>query len=143
MSTTSHIKMHQEHGTWRAEDNFWRDEVALWEKEIKEAAAQLPKLETVLNGRLESLRTHAASIRLYEQDVAEHEHALTEFERGDTGEKLIRFAGAHQTAAAKHAEERTQHEAIKRHHHQLMAHWKLLTDSLSLRESCCTRHIIQ
>jgi hypothetical protein len=139
MSTASHVKMHQEHGNWRSEDNFWRDEVALWEREIQEAAAQLPKLDTVLNNRLESLRTHAAAIRLYEQDAADHEHALTTFERGGTGEELIRFAGAHQAAAVKHAEERTRHEVIKRQHHELMAHWKLLSDSLLPKESCCTR----
>ena len=62
----------------------------------------------------ELLRKHAAAIRLYEQDFTAHEHALAEYERGESGEELVQLAeihGLHRGKACRISVENTNGQA--------------------------------
>jgi hypothetical protein len=123
--------MHQEHARWRADNNLWRDDLAAWQKEVHDAIDQLPELEKAIERHAQLLQTHAASVRLYEQDAASHEHLLAEYERGESPEALIKLAQAHQEAAHQHAKQCESHEGLKNQQHRLMTKWRQLFTALS------------
>jgi hypothetical protein len=130
MSGTSHCEMHREHTRWRADDDLWRDELAMWERAIDHAVKEIPQIEKALRSHAESLRQHAASIRLYEQEFTTHEHALAEYERGETPQALIELAQTHRGECDHHGERRKKHEELKTQQHALMAKWNLLFTAL-------------
>jgi hypothetical protein len=126
MSDTSHLKMHQEHDAWRNEDNLWREELAIWQGEIDQALKDLPCVEKTLRAHSEILQQYAASIRLHEQDFANHEHALAQYERGDTPEGLVAQAQEHGRESERHVMQRRAHEKIKKQQHNLLTKWNRL-----------------
>jgi hypothetical protein len=128
---TSHALMHREHRQWHSENELWRDDIATWQKELKTALADLAQVEKALREHEKALEVHAAAIRCYEQDAAAHEHLLAEFESGGTGDKLVALVQAHQTGADKHAQQRSVHERIKKHHHIVIARCNLLLKALA------------
>ena len=73
-------------------NDLWLDDLANWEANVGQAIKDLPRLEKALREQADVLRKHAARIRLYEQDVSMHEHALADYERGESGEELIQMA---------------------------------------------------
>ena len=58
-----------------------------------------------------------------------HEHALADYERGESGEELIQMAQVFGRSAEQHADQSRKHENTKRQHHELMASWRLLMKS--------------
>ena len=131
MANPSHLGMHQDHAQWRADSNLWRDELAIWEQEIDDAIRQLPELEAALRRHDEMLRTHAASVRLYDQDPAKHEHLLADYERGQAPEALIELAQAHQRAGEQHDQLCKNHTGFKNRQHRLMTKWRQLFIALA------------
>ena len=129
MSTASHLEMHREHATWRKDDDLWRDELAIWESEISEAIKALPRLELALRAHLEKLQKYGASIRLHEQDFADHEHALAKYQRGETPEEFVQ-AQEHGRESERHEMQRIAQEKIKRQQHLVLTKWKLLFSAL-------------
>jgi hypothetical protein len=123
--------MHQEHAQWRGESNLWRDDLAIWEKEIDDAIGQLPELEAALRRHNDLLKTHAASVRLYDQDPARHEHMLAEYEKGEAPEALVELAKSHQDAAESHGKLRETHARFKNRQHRLMTKWRQLLVALA------------
>jgi hypothetical protein len=126
MATVTHTTMHSDHKQWLNENDMSRCDIAAWQKEFKKAAADLKAIESALQEHEESLQVHAAAIRLREQELAAHEHALVEYERGETGVELISLAQAHDKETAKHTQQHDAHERIKRHHHTVMAQVSML-----------------
>ena len=126
----THAQMHGQHLQWFNEDALWREEVAHWQQETKKARADIERLTKALVNHEEILQKHAAAIHLYEQDMAKHEHALADYERGGEGADLFPLAQSHQKEAANHAIQRGHHETIKRDHHTMLAHWNLLMKEL-------------
>jgi hypothetical protein len=131
MAATTHLAMHQEHAQWRAESDLWRDDLAIWEAEIDDAIGQLPELAAALRRHNDMLKTHAASVRLYDQDPARHEHLLTEYEKGDAPESLVELAKAHEGAADQHEKLRDTHANFKNRQHRLMTKWRQLFIALA------------
>jgi hypothetical protein len=127
------MTMHADHRLWDREAGFWRDDIRAWQHELAAASSDLKSLEAALQKHGEAIRTHAAAIRLAEQDVDGHEHALTEFEKGGSGEDLIPLASKHLDEAAWHARQRAAHEGLKRRHHAIMALWQSLMKALPLQ----------
>jgi hypothetical protein len=125
MTTTIHDEMHKEHRTWEAEISLWRDDIAVWEKELAETDGDFVRLKKVFDDRAETLRKHAATIRMLEQDSDTHEHALASFEQGGAGDVLVQFAKKHVNESKAQENHRTAHEELKRHHHALMSQWKV------------------
>jgi hypothetical protein len=130
MNVVDHAEMHRDHCQMRSEDDLWRLEIAAWQHELETAAKELSKLKAAPKEHEKALQTHAAAIRAYEGDAGEHEHALAAFERGGSGGELIDMAKAHSEEISQHERRRQTHERIKRHHHCLMAHWKLLVKAM-------------
>jgi hypothetical protein len=131
MKGASHLGMHQDHVHWRADSNLWRDNVAIWEQEIDDAIRELPDLEAALRRHSDMLRTHAASVRLYDQDPAKHEHLLADFERGQAPEALIELAQAHEREAKEHDQLCENHAGFKNRQHRLMTKWRQLFIALA------------
>jgi hypothetical protein len=67
---------------------------------------------------------------------------LAEYERGDSGEALVRLAQSHDGAGKHHAEQRAKHEDAKRKHLDLMTKWRILTSTVIPKEQCCERRIV-
>lgn len=131
MAADIHELMHRDHRSWASEFNAWQDDVRVWQQEFTQAKSQLKELESALVKHEEVLRQHASDMRLDEAGSSSHEHALVEFEKGGAGEGLPSMAKQHQLEAQKHAERRQFHERLKRHHHELLARWRLLIRSLT------------
>jgi hypothetical protein len=123
MSTTSHLEMHREHLRWRAQNDMWRDDLANWEREAQAALKALPKVEEILRKHLDGLRRHAAAIRINEQEFSAQEHALSEYERGDTGQELIELAKRFDRSNETITHQKEKHEKIKHRHYRLMTRW--------------------
>ncbi|MGD9715396.1 MAG: hypothetical protein AB7V46_25585 [Thermomicrobiales bacterium] len=120
----SHLVLHREHKRWMSENTMWRQDIAAWQRELKQARADLAEIE-------KALQTHAAAIRCYEQNMAEHEHALAEFERGQSGDKLLAMSASHEKEAKKHYQQRQAHERVKSYQHKLVGHCQALCKVIS------------
>ena len=135
MAGTTHLSMHQEHMQWRNESDHWRDDLAIWEKEIDDAIGRIPELESALRRHNEMLRTHAAAVRLYEQDPGKHEQLLAEFEKGESPEPLVQLAKSHLVAAEQHERLHETHAEFKNRQRRLMTKWRQLFIALAHAKS--------
>lgn len=124
---TSHLEMHREHRRWQTQNDMWRDDLANWEHEVEAALRALPTVEHILREHLDALRRHAAGIRMNEQDFSAHEHALCQYEHGETGEELIELAKGFDRSAGNISWQKEKHEKLKHRHHALMARWYLFS----------------
>jgi hypothetical protein len=122
MTAQLHLEMHQDHHLWETEIKFWRADLHAWQLECKKAWDHWKDLESALKKHEETLREHAASIRLDEERIAAHEHSIAEFEMGGTGTDLPGLVPKHKAEADRQTLQRTRHEELKRHHHELIAH---------------------
>ena len=129
---TKDLAMHSEHRQWLSDDSMWRDDLALWRKEIDESLDELGKLEDALHAHRANLQIHLDTFMAGEKEQEAHEHALAEFERGDTRNELqlLAMAKAHKKHADEHVQQRQAHERLKKLHHTMMAHWALLFKAL-------------
>jgi hypothetical protein len=134
MATVTHASMHQDHKRWISDNEMLRCDISAWQEQIKQAIADLKEIETALMEHQKALQTHAAAIRLRELELGTHEHALAEYERGETGAELIGLAKTHDKEAAKHAQQRDAHERIRRHHHNVIGQLSLLRKALAAAE---------
>jgi hypothetical protein len=132
MASKSHIEMHRQHAAWRSEDNLWREEIAIWERDVNQALKDLPRVEQAVRAHAETLKKHAAAVRLYEQDFGGHEHSLAEYERGETPLELIEQAQNHERELEQHMVQRKAHEDMKKRQHVFSAKWNLLLSALDL-----------
>ena len=119
-------QMHEDHRNWRSEDNLWRDEIRAWQHEVSDAIGNIGELASRLKAHLESMHHHAASIRLYEDAPARHEHAIAEFERGKSPAGVTGMAIAHGDEADRHQLECAEHARLKERQHAIMSHWNAL-----------------
>jgi len=129
MATGTHATMHQDHRQWVSDNDMWRCDIANWQQELKEAAIEVKKVEEAFKSHEQALQTHAAAIRLRQQELAAHEHALAEYQRGNFGAAQIPLSQTHEQEAAKHAQQSEAHEGIKRHHHDMMCKLSHLRES--------------
>jgi len=134
MATVTHESMHRDHQKWLSDNGMWRCDISAWQQEFKSAAADLKAIESALKQHEQALQTHAAAIRLRERELDAHEHALAEYQRGETGAALMSVVKTHQPEAAKHAQQNDAHERIKRHHHEVLAQVSLLRKALAKAE---------
>lgn len=132
-----HAQMHAQHLEWTQDNSMWRDDLAIWQREIKQARADLELLKTAFDEHEQRLRQHAAAVRLYEHDALQHEHALAEYERGESGTDLCAMARAHESEQTKHQGLLELHAEIKRQQHAIVEHWQQLLDVSSVKS--CSR----
>jgi hypothetical protein len=130
MTNINNLQMHQEHQTWKSDDDMWRDDVRVWEEEVQAAQKDIARVQAALAEHLRILQKHAAAIRLYEGNCDRHEHAIVNCERGSAAAQSEAMKEAHPCEADKHEDLRAAHERIKRHHHTRLAHWNLLVKAL-------------
>ncbi|HVW37617.1 MAG TPA: hypothetical protein VHB99_09945 [Pirellulales bacterium] len=126
----NHTEMHSDHRQWASEDSLWEDDVHMWQGELDQAAAEIKKLESAFAEHRKSLESHVQAIRDYRASAERHERSLAEYERGEKGEDLIALAQAHAKEAEKQRHRRETHERVKRHHHTMLAHWRLLCKAI-------------
>jgi hypothetical protein len=131
MTTLTHADMHHQSRFWQNEEALWRDDIRAWEEELTQTLAEAERLNAALSNHEKTLRSHAAAIRLHGQDEATHVHALAEYERGGLGADMLGLAHEHQEKINMHIRQRQAHERIKRRHHTVMAHWRLLLKALA------------
>lgn len=127
MSMEALSQMHRDHRTWQSDDAFWRDQVREWQQQTSNAVADIGIIRAALQEHEQTLERHAAAIRLYEQESAEHECHLAESPAEATTGVAI---GQHVGEASRHYEVRERHETLKEAHHTLMARWALLLRAL-------------
>jgi hypothetical protein len=139
MKAASPAEMHVDHKAWRSEHATWHDDIRAWEIEAETAIADVEKAKAVIVRQTDVLRTHAAALRLYEQRIAAHEHALAEFEGGDPGDALrMNLECSHEAEQVKQDELWVTHERIKKQQHTLMAHCNLLLKALAATADSAT-----
>jgi hypothetical protein len=126
----NHSEMHSDHRQWASEDALWEDDVHLWQGELDQAAAEIKRLEATFAAERKALESHAQAIRDYREHAERHEHSLSEYERGESGEDLVVLAQKHAKEAEKQRHRRETHERVKRRHHTLMAQWRLLCKAM-------------
>lgn len=124
-------QLHREHRAWLSEDALWRDQIRGWQQELKQAAADLKKIAKALDAHTKVLGRHASAIRLYEQTMLEHEHALVQAVKGGNGNAPSNMLPSHEAIALEHGVQRDQHERIKQRHHTVLAHLRVLSKALS------------
>ena len=131
MTVSNHVDMHRDHLRWASEASMWRSDVASWQHELADAQADVEQLTKALEAHGERLRKHAATIRIDELGPEGHEHALADYEKGGSGADLPEYAQKHTHETERQAKDRKAHEQLKRLHHTILAHWKLLLKSLT------------
>ena len=131
MTAQIHLEMHQDHRLWESEIKSWRGDIHAWQLECKLAWDQLKALQTAIEKHEETLRQHASAIRLDEERMDTHEHAIAEFEAGGRGTDLPGFVPKHQQEADRQTQQREKHDELKRHHHEFIARWGLLVKTLT------------
>lgn len=130
MTAQLHLEMHQEHQQWDSEIKCWRADLHAWQLECKTAWEKLRELEAAIKKHEETLREHASSIRLDEDRIDTHEHALAEFESGGSGTDLPGFVPKHKQEADRQVEQSARHEDLKRRHHEFITHFEQIVKSL-------------
>lgn len=145
MTQIAHQQMHEEHLRWRAENDFWRDEVACWQAEAAGMVKDLHGIETALSHHEATLAVHAGSIRLYQQDFGEHEHAIAVAEQTGNAPPTADVPRTHEEERAAQARLREAHDRLKHLHQALLANWagfmeKLPRPSVAMhpvKAKCC------
>jgi septal ring factor EnvC (AmiA/AmiB activator) len=117
----NHADMHRDHREWNSEQICWRNDLRSWQHELANAREELKQIEAALKDHETTLQKHGSAVRLSEQEMDAHEHALTEFEQGGAGDELLAMIQKHRQEASLHAEQRAAHERLKRQHHAVVA----------------------
>lgn len=131
MATADHLEMHFEHKQLMNEFALWQEQVNHWRQEFRGALAEIERLKSSLKSHDDALQKHAEELDRECTRLQGHEQALVDFERGGSGQELIALAQDHTKELSSQLNRRAVHERIKRHHHSLMAQWRLLFDALS------------
>jgi hypothetical protein len=131
MATADHMEMHFEHKQLLNELALWQEQLGLWRQEFREALAEIDRLKISLKSHDEALQKHADDLDRECTRLQDHEHALADYERGGSGQELIALAKNHTKELSSQLNRRAVHERIKRHHHSVMAQWRLLFDALT------------
>src|SRR5581483_5893148 len=126
-----HREMHVEHRCWQGDIALWNDELHLWQQELQTALADMHMLEDSLKQHQTALQAQIGQVESESGRISAHEHALAEYEAGAAQEALIALSKGHQQQAERHDAQLAAQERIKKHHHQLMAHWHVLLKALS------------
>jgi hypothetical protein len=127
MSSSTQLRMHQDHRQWQSENAFWRDQIREWQQQTAKAVGDVAVIRSALAEHERMLEKHAAAVRLYEQQSAQHECRLAETPQEATSGLS---ASEHGCEACQHFEVRERHENLKQLHHTLMARWALLLKAL-------------
>jgi len=132
-SATTTEALHADHQRWIRENALWRDEIRCWQHHLKTALGNLSTLHDAIQEQEKTISVHAAAVRLCEQELATHEHALVEAAKTGaplpSGEKF-----SHEREAARHAAQHEAHERLKKHHHAIMTQWNALIKALAIPE---------
>lgn len=131
MSVPIHMEMHCDHQHRLNEIGLWQEQLNHWRGELQESLRNMERLQTALTCHEQALQKHAQELDHDCTSLHEHEHALAEFERGETGMDLVSLAQKHRDERSRQDERRAVHERIKKHHHSLMAQWHLLFGALT------------
>jgi hypothetical protein len=129
MAAAMHQEMHQDHLAWKSGNDLWRDQLRTWEYDAFKAKETVPRVLKEIENHEQALAQHAAAIRLYEQQVLEHEHAICSQEEGG-GDAPTAMAAAHGEEAARHREQSERYQTLKTRHHEIMKHWHALLKAL-------------
>jgi hypothetical protein len=116
MKTASIESLHGEHREWEAEIGLWRDDLRAWQHETRDIENQVDQL---LAEHQNELRVHAATLRLREEAIAQHEHTLA----GCCASKQTIAAGTcedHASEKTDQLQKRSEHELLKHSHHELI-----------------------
>lgn len=126
-----HADMHRDHREWYSEQICWRNDLRSWQHELAKAKEDLKQIEFELRDHETTLQQHGSAIRLSEQEIDAHEHALTEYEQGGEGSELLAMVQKHQQEAKLHSEQRAVHMRLKRQHHVVLTRLQQVLKSFS------------
>ncbi len=130
MSVATNQEMHRDHVEWSSDCNMWHDDIRAWQLEVAATRAIIGQLAKALHVHEETLRQHAAAIRLNQQLPAAHEHVLKLHENGCPGRAMVPTDAQHSLEASKHTELKAAHENLKQRHHTTVAAWSHLLRTL-------------
>jgi hypothetical protein len=131
MTHSVHTEMHCEHKHLLNEIALSQEQLSHWRQEFREALGNVERLKNALTCHDEALQKHAEELDRECTRLQQHEHALVEYERGGTGAELVSMVQQHKDELARQSRARATHERIKKHHHSLMAQWRLLFDAMT------------
>jgi hypothetical protein len=129
-ATQTHEEIHADHRLWENEIRMWREDTSAWQQEQN---ALLAELERALGGHGRLMEKHAEQIGVHEGDIGRHEHFIAECEKTarEAGTVEESLSESHIQEEARHMGQRSTHERIKKHHHQVMARMRLVIDALN------------
>jgi multidrug resistance efflux pump len=122
--------MHQLHTQRRAENGLWRDEVRNWEYDLYNVRSQVPSLQADFVSHERALAEQATAIRNYNDQLTRQEHLLAAGVASQPecdAELQCRQA----EEAELHRSETAHFERVKRHHYNVMKHWRALVKALN------------
>lgn len=131
MADPLHLEMHIDHKHQLNELALWQESLGLWHAELAMALRDIDRLKGALESHDKALREHAAELDQAVEQINRHEHALAQHERGETEPALIAMVQEHRDNMARRQAMQKIHERIKKHHHSLIAQWRLLFDALT------------
>ena len=134
MSTSAHLDMHHGRGGWRNDLAAWREELRQWQTELNETTTEISRINRQLTFCLDTLQRHGVSVSAYEQDLYEHEHEMSLFERGENA-NVMEVAKQHILAKEKHQERAEVHTKLRQQHHSVMSRWRSMLRALPITPS--------
>jgi len=122
--------MQADHRQWDRVHSTWRVDIEHWKKEHESAVAELMELQEVVRLHGDALDAHAETIERHQSGLRAHGRAMAEPHLDVHGQLHESLKKAHREHAEKHDGQRSAHERIKKHHHTVMAHLKMLRTAL-------------
>ena len=86
----------------------------------------MKEFQKTLEEHVESLVKQSEDLLQLSQERTNHEHAMAEYERGETAEELVSDATRHREFAEKYEQLRMTHEGTKQWHRSLLSQWEHL-----------------
>jgi hypothetical protein len=133
MTNATNAKMHDDHRLWNSEHSMWMDDIQLWRNEHTKMLTEFQNVHELLQQHQVALESHCEAIQNHEKADGEHELELAGQESGAKPTIGDQMTKTHLSTAKCHAQQREDHERIKRHHHSVIARWSLLLKGM--RES--------
>jgi hypothetical protein len=132
MTPDIHATMHEEHRSWTSELHQWHEDLRAWQQQVSAAGADLKSVQEAFEQLGHTLRLHASALRIEEEVVAEHEHALAAWEQGTKSADLPALSQSHTGERDRQAKLRGDHEQLKSRQHKLFAIWNQLLRTLPI-----------
>jgi hypothetical protein len=127
MTNKTSAEMHTDHRRWKGDVDCWNDDITNWQSETETAISHLKQIIQKLQEHVHLINNHAELIGSIESGLEYHEKNLASALQSNSFTDLDNdLADRHVKEAELHRRQRFAHEAMKRKHHQAMAHVEML-----------------